>query len=161
MDAQTGPYTLYCFPFSAYSIIVRYAFALRGEPKEQSIEIEEHLINLHKDEEVTEWYLTKVNSKGQVPALTSPKLADPITESVDIILFMANFYPSLLPHEHKDTIQELLQEGSTIQLASLSTPPHKLEQYSSGVPALYIQDLLNREDISPQYRKSLEFKRDL
>jgi hypothetical protein len=61
-------YTLYHFPFSLFSIMVRYAVALRGEPgdENQRMEISQKTVNLHRDENLSEWYLTKVNPKGQV-----------------------------------------------------------------------------------------------
>jgi glutathione S-transferase len=58
--------TLYHFPFSLFSIMVRYAIALRGESDGQEVEVEERVVNLNKNEHLSEWYLTEINPKGQV-----------------------------------------------------------------------------------------------
>jgi hypothetical protein len=61
-------YVLYHFPFSPFSIMVRYAVSLRGEPSSagETISIGEKIVNLHRDENLAEWYLLEVNPKGQV-----------------------------------------------------------------------------------------------
>jgi hypothetical protein len=67
-----APYILYYFQFSNFSIMVRYAIALRGEPGSEAMTIEEKSINLHKDEHLQEWYLADINPKGQVSIIECP-----------------------------------------------------------------------------------------
>lgn len=62
-----GPvYTLYYFPFSLYSILVRFAIELgySMNPK-SSPNVRLRLVNLYREENLSEEYL-KVNQKGQV-----------------------------------------------------------------------------------------------
>jgi hypothetical protein len=59
-------YTLYYFPFSLFSIMVRYAIALGAESGDKEMVIDQKIVNLHKDEHLSEWYLTEINAKGQV-----------------------------------------------------------------------------------------------
>jgi hypothetical protein len=59
-------YTLYHFPFSLFSIMVRYAIALGQASHEAGLRIEEKIVDLHRDENLSEWYLTEINPKGQV-----------------------------------------------------------------------------------------------
>lgn len=172
-----APYTLYYFPFSSFSSMVRYAIALQGEPSNEPMEIQQKNVNLHKAEHLQEWYLTEINQKGQVrstksitwhhdqqlqvPVLASPELVKPITESLKITLHVAQFYPSLLPPQHEATILKLLDELHAIQPLSLSIPPHEINEGSGDIPNPMIEELLLNDDISPKYRKSLEYKRDL
>jgi hypothetical protein len=46
--------------------MVRYAIALDGVSDKTGLCIEEKIIDLHRDENLSQWYLTEVNQKGQV-----------------------------------------------------------------------------------------------
>lgn len=61
-------YTLYYFQWSLWSLVARYAIALRGEPSapEAAMEIGEKFIDIHNGDNLAEWYLVEVNPKGQV-----------------------------------------------------------------------------------------------
>jgi hypothetical protein len=71
-SGHKAPYVLYHHPYSICSIMVRYALALRGEPKAASDEmvVEERVVEIFKGEQLTEHFLCEVNPKGQVR--TSP-----------------------------------------------------------------------------------------
>lgn len=64
--------TLYCYPFSLYSIMVRYLIQLAkksGEPHDttsSALRIRERALDLDHDENIAEWYILNVNRKGQV-----------------------------------------------------------------------------------------------
>jgi hypothetical protein len=60
--------TLYYFPFSLYSIMARLTLALgvkSGEPT-KPVTVQLRLLNLHRDENLEEWFLLTMNPKGQV-----------------------------------------------------------------------------------------------
>ena len=61
-------YTLYHFPWSLFSLTVRYTIALRGEPTSLAgeMKIVEKVVNLQRDENLAEGYLLGINPKGQV-----------------------------------------------------------------------------------------------
>ena len=61
-------YTLLHNPFSICSLMVRYAIAVRGEPKDESsaMSITEQVVDLFHSEQLKEEYLCEVNPKGQV-----------------------------------------------------------------------------------------------
>jgi glutathione S-transferase len=153
-------FTLYHFPFSLFSIIVRYAIALGGDASED-VHIEQTIIDLHRDENLSEFYLTKINPKGQVPALTSTILPEPVTGSLEIILYLANFLPNLVPEIHKSIIIELLNELHAIQPLSLSAPPLEREKQQEGNVNPKIDEYLQQDAISTSWQKALEYKKIL
>ena len=59
---------LYHFDYSICSIMARFAYALRGTPKDpkNEIRIEERQVNLGKGEQLTEHYLCDINPAGDV-----------------------------------------------------------------------------------------------
>lgn len=73
MDARPL-YTLHYFPFSLDSLTVRFGLVL-GETLNPIMapRVKVRLVNLHRDEHLSEPYLTLVNTKGEVdnpPSLT-------------------------------------------------------------------------------------------
>lgn len=60
-------YTLHYFPFSLYSLMVRFGFVL-GESLNPNTapKLKVRLVNLHRGDHLSEPYLTLVNTKGQV-----------------------------------------------------------------------------------------------
>lgn len=67
MAAENDVYTLHYFPFSLYSLMVRFALVVgRRLNPETAPKVEIKLVNLHREENFSEQYLTLVNSKGQV-----------------------------------------------------------------------------------------------
>lgn len=70
MATDNDVYTLHYFPFSLYSLMVRFALVIgRRLNPDTAPNVEIKLVNLHREENFSEQYLTLVNSKGQV----SPK----------------------------------------------------------------------------------------
>ncbi|MCJ1357372.1 MAG: hypothetical protein MMC33_007368 [Icmadophila ericetorum] len=153
-------YTLYYFQWSLFSTVARYTIALRGEPSSPALamNIEEKVIDLYKAENISEWYLVNINPKGQVPALASPKLPSPITETLDITYLLSESYPRLLPSVHRETIKSLLSELNSISAFALSFEPPKNQ--AEGSPNPKIDQYLAQPDISDTWRKALEFKRE-
>jgi hypothetical protein len=93
--------------------------------------------------------------------MTSSSLTQPITESLEVTLHMASFYPNLLPESHKPAVIELLGELHAIQPLSLSAPPLEPQDQSLGYVNSIADEYLLHEDISPSWRKALEYKRTL
>lgn len=61
-DNSSVKCTLYCFPFSLYSIMVRYLIQLANRPADshdaasQKLSIHERILDLQHDENIDEWY---------------------------------------------------------------------------------------------------------
>ena len=74
-DEAPPVYTLHYFPFSLYSLMSRFAFVLgQALNPETAPRLEVKMVNLHREENYSERYLTQVNPKGQV----SPRLVPPM-----------------------------------------------------------------------------------
>ena len=183
--ASSNSYALHIFPFSLYSIIARFTYALGRKSASNTgnggVKIENKLVNLHRDENIAEEYLLMVNPKGQVcntplcpsmltrdelqlrqsrqvPALTGGSLPSPLTDSLDISYWLCIYYPHLLPAVHESTIRSMLSQLHDIQALSLTI---RKEYWADGVPAPSVDALLSKTDISTAYRHALEFKRNL
>ena len=100
-----------------------------------------------------------LRTKIQVPALASPNLDQPLTESLDISYWLCSFSPGLLPGEYEVTIRTLLSKLGDPQAESLSVT--NKEDRSEGLPCPTVDALLAKEDIGFHYRQALEYKRDL
>ncbi|KUI63601.1 hypothetical protein VM1G_10280 [Cytospora mali] len=158
-------YTLYVFPFSLYSIMVRFTISLgshyhRGPGGLPNIT--HKLVNLHRDENLEEWYLTTVNPKGQVPAMFGQRSDQPfiakVTESLKISnLFCSLYFPGMMPDEHRATIEDLLDKLHAIQAFSL-TVKDPAEEYKVEIRDQKLDELLKSKDISETYRRALEYK---
>lgn len=60
-------YTLHYFPFSLYSLMARFGFVLgQALNRASAPRLEVRLIDLHRDQHLSEAYLTQVTCKGQV-----------------------------------------------------------------------------------------------
>ncbi|KAJ9150706.1 hypothetical protein NKR23_g3388 [Pleurostoma richardsiae] len=162
--AAEAHYVLHVFPFSLYSIMARFTAALgaayQAPPGKRPPRIELRLVDLHRDEELTEPYLTGVNPKGQVPAMTSPALPATITDSLDISYYLAKkHFPGMLPDANRGEIEALLAKLHAIQGMSLSVAKVP-EGCEIEFPSPGLNALLSRDDISESYRKALEFKKE-
>ncbi|CAG9982469.1 unnamed protein product [Clonostachys byssicola] len=157
-DLTNAEYTLYSSPFSLYSMMARHTVQLgpltdnAAPPKKISLSF----MNNSKNDNIKEEYL-KINPKGQIPSLTGDVLSEPLTDSISISLYLAEkHYPSLLPAAHATVIRQLL--GRIHQIHGLSINNKKatpeMQKYNPSPAA----DILKRTDISPEYRKALEFK---
>lgn len=164
-----GPYTLLIFPFSLYSIMARFAIEL-GKEYHQGPNgvpnISHRLIDLHRDENLEEWFLTEINPTGQVPVMTrewdnrstKPRL-EVTTESVVISKFFGeHFFPGLLGGARAGEVDRLLAKIHEIQAFSLSIKSPTKEQ-AVEVPDPGQDERLARTNISDKYRRALEYKR--
>ncbi|KAL2283260.1 hypothetical protein FJTKL_10136 [Diaporthe vaccinii] len=160
-------YLLHNQPFSLFSMMVRFTYALgrtSADPATVGVHLENKLVDHHRDENLAEDYLLNINPKGQVPALTGPKLPAPLTDSVDISYWLCGHYPKLLPPDHESTIRDMFRKLHDIPIFTLSArrdsmPP---EWLANGIPPTAVDALLARPDseISPAYRRALENKRE-
>lgn len=70
MSTSDATHKLYHFTFSICSIMVRYTFALRGEPADpgNKMRLTEEEVNIMKGEQLTEHFLCDINPAGEVSA---------------------------------------------------------------------------------------------
>ena len=165
-------YTLYSFPFSLFSLMARYTIALCGPPLSPSrdMPITVQTIDLHADENLSEHYLTSIKPRGQVPALASPQLPEPLTSTLEMTRLLGASYPSLYPPVHVAVIEKLLGQLHAIQPLSLSVSMsaakatsgeghHSKEQEPAPLlrnPGL--EERLAHPETSESYRSALRFK---
>ncbi|KAK7960708.1 hypothetical protein PG996_011350 [Apiospora saccharicola] len=155
--------TLYCYPFSLYSIMVRYLIQLAkrsGESHDETssaLHIREQALDLDHDENIAEWYLLNMNRKGQVPAMTVEGRAAPITDSLDISYWLCDMFPHLLPQQHEATIRRLLRDLHAIEGISITIRRREGPEEDLIDPC--VDKALARDDISPEYRQALEAKK--
>jgi glutathione S-transferase len=117
-------------------------------------------INHKAHENLNEEYLIKINPKGQVPAMTGNFLERPLTDSRSISLHLAEkHYPSMLPEKHAAVIRDLFERLHAVYGLSISNknPTPEMTNYNPSP----VEKILERTDISPQYRAALEKKLDL
>lgn len=158
----TAPFTIHYGTFSLWSTMARLTFALRGSPLPSRPEMTLHKTPLsiapQNPEQLSEEYLTKINPKGQVPALVGPPALLPggaLADSEAISYFFADWYPSLLPKEHEAEIRELAANLRQVNLAILTFG------VKIPLPPLFIAKIgtmLEQDDISAEYREALENK---
>lgn len=156
---QSTSYTLHMFPFSLYSLMAKFTWVLgRSTAPDARVDVAMMLVNLHRDENVSEAYLVGINPKGQVPALTGGELARPLTDSLDISYFFCkDHFPALLPAAHESTIANLLGQLHAIRALSLSVP--QASRQDREVPCPRVDELLASDQLGSAYRQALEFKR--
>ncbi len=154
--ASNDAYTVHHNPFSVCSIMTRMTLAMRKPTTSPDPNtFHEQLVDIYKDEQLSEPFLTTVNPKGQVPAMTGGSLSEPLTDSLDITYYLCDLYPNLAPAEHKEVIYRLLKELHQIQYLSLSFTP---AQNRAGGITVAIEKLAAQPDISERYREALKFK---
>ncbi|KAI1383404.1 uncharacterized protein F4822DRAFT_76606 [Hypoxylon trugodes] len=154
------PFTLYSSTYSICAIMVQMTYELRGSPPEgrPDMKIDRKIIDIsHKGrEQLSEFYLLNVNPEGVVPVLVNDKvLGKPMPESVDISLYIADWYPSLLPSRHKQVIEELLDELHQISYKLLTFGTQTTFPTTS---VAWLREQSQRPDISDAYRKALKYK---
>ncbi|KAJ3497129.1 hypothetical protein NLG97_g2140 [Lecanicillium saksenae] len=149
-------YTLHMFPFSLYSIMVMYTYVLGKDVSDGlgGVAISNKLVNLHRDENIDEDYLKRVNPKGLVPTLTGGSLTEPLPESLAISYWLSSHYPRLLPEAREKDIRQLLSDIHSIQGMCLSVERGtRMEKVPCDA-----DEPLQRTDLSPEYRQALEYK---
>ncbi|KAH7019970.1 hypothetical protein EDB80DRAFT_212466 [Ilyonectria destructans] len=146
-------YTLHYFPFSLYSLMVRFGFVL-GESLNPNTapKLKVRLVNLHRGDHLSEPYLTLVNTKAQVPVLTSPHLPASLDDGRSVALWLCKEQPELVPEEHEEAISSLMDKIYSLQAISLALSAEN-QQYGFPNEAAA---LLEKNDLSPKYRRALE-----
>ncbi|PTB45317.1 hypothetical protein M441DRAFT_64980 [Trichoderma asperellum CBS 433.97] len=155
MATNNDVYTLHYFPFSLYSLMVRFALVIgRRLNPDTAPNVEIKLVNLHREENFSEQYLTLVNSKGQVPALTSAAFSSPLAESYDISKWLCEKQPDLIPEEHREAIESLMDKLYSFHAKTLTIGS---DQKKHGIPNR-AAELLEQKDLSESHRRALEIK---
>ncbi|KAH8683737.1 hypothetical protein BGZ61DRAFT_456240 [Ilyonectria robusta] len=153
-------FTLYHNTYSVCSIMVRMTLAFRGAPKDDAsaMDVEERIVDIFHEEQLSEEFLCTVNELGQVPVLASSNLPENIKDSLDITHFIAKSYPSLIPATHSEQITRLLFKLHDMNYFSLSFAGRPIVAASivAGV-----EKRLQQTDNSERYRKALESKLDM
>ncbi|CAH0039286.1 unnamed protein product [Clonostachys solani] len=152
--ADSPVYTLYHFPFSLYSLMVRLAFAF-GEKlnPENAPRIKLELVNLHQQENLSEDFLT-LNPKGQVPVLASPALSEPLTDSYEIAKWLSLQQTDLIPEEHNVIITKIMNDLHGIHAQALALSP---DICKDGIPN-QAAAMLERNQLTASHRRRLEIK---
>ncbi|KAF4449350.1 hypothetical protein F53441_7328 [Fusarium austroafricanum] len=156
---KDAEYTLYSSPFSLYSMMARHTILLgpktHGAMPPKSITL--HFIDHKNNQNLNEDYLININPRGQVPAMTGTFLEKPLTESRAISLHMAEkHYPAMMPTKYETAVKDLFERLHAVYGLSIfnkNPTPDMTKRNPSPV-----EKILERTDISPQYRKALEAK---
>lgn len=158
---EAATHTLHHDPVSICSVMVRYTYALRGEPKDNSaaMTVQEQPLSIRRGEHLAKDFLCNINRNGEVPVLVSAGSgiapSEPMPDSMAITYFLASRYPSLLPEPHENEIKTRLEELHHVNFFSL-TFTGKPEVQRRNIASL--QSRLDDEDASERYRKILEDK---
>lgn len=105
--------------------------------------------------------LTQIFS-NQVPCLSFRDNRPPLTDSLPISWWVAERCPKLLGGRHEPEVRRLVADIHGFHAFALSVTDQEREEISSSSVDHFstaADEALERE-ISPEYRKALEFKRD-
>ncbi|KAM0351739.1 hypothetical protein ACHAPU_002251 [Fusarium lateritium] len=114
-------------------------------------------VNHKAHENLNEDYLIKVNPKGQVPSMTGDVLDKPLTDSLSISLHLAEkHYPAMLGAQHENVVRDLFGRLHAVYGLSISNknPTPEMTKHNPSP----VERILQRDDISPEYRSALEAK---
>ncbi|KAJ6789437.1 hypothetical protein PWT90_00238 [Aphanocladium album] len=139
--------------------MVMYTYVLGKELSdgEAGVSISNKLVNLHRDENIHEEYLKKINPKGLVPTLTGGSLTEPLPESLAISYWLSSHYPRLLPVAKEQSIRKLLNDIHSIQGMCLSVAKGtRMDKVPCDA-----DEPLQRTDLSSEYRQALEYKQKI
>lgn len=92
--------------------------------------------------------------REQVPALTSASLASPLVESYDISKWLCEKQPELIPSEHRETIQSLMDKLYDFHAKTLTIGS---DEKKHGIPNR-AAELLEQKDLTEPHRRALEMK---
>ncbi|EGX90038.1 hypothetical protein CCM_06458 [Cordyceps militaris CM01] len=151
--------------------MVMYTYVLAKQRSgDGGVTLSNKLVNLHRDENIDQEFLGRVNPKGlvirpfahlcsrakpeKVPVLSGGTLSQPMPESLDISYWLCSHYPHSLPKANESVIRQLLQDIHTIQGLCLSIAKG---QRMDKLPC-DADEPLRRDDLSPKYRRALEYK---
>jgi len=161
-DTNANPdgtvYILYHNYYSICSIMMRYLMRIRGDPANSAVKMNvmEKNIDIFNEEQFSEEYLLKVNPNGQVPVLGSPvAFSFPLAQTTAISAYVSDRYPSLLPGAHAETIKKSLIKMHELNFFTLSFL--KSPKLASGFADVVLKRL-DKDGISEEYRKALEYK---
>lgn len=116
-----------------------------------------HFIDHKAHENLGEDYLINVNPRGQVPAMQGNLLKETLTESRAISLHLAEkHYPAMLGDKCENTVRDLFERLHAVYGLSISNPKPTAEMTRRNPSP--VEKMLQRTDISPQYRAALEAK---
>ncbi|KAK8015848.1 Thioredoxin-like protein [Apiospora marii] len=133
--------TLYCYPFSLYSIMVRYLIQL-AKASGEAHDATSSALSIQR---------------CQVPAMMVEGRAAPITDSLDISYWLCDMFPQLLPSQHEATIRRLLRDLHAIE--GISVTIRRREGPEEDLIDPCVDNALARDDISLEYRQALEAKK--
>lgn len=140
--------------------MVRTTFAMRGKPRAGRPDMIWNYkvldISAENPEQLSEFYLCSINPAGKVPSLANDQLLEkPMPESLTITSYLCEWYPDLLPEQHKRTIKDLLQEVHGINAAILTFGP---KNPNPGKWRATAEARSKEEGTSEAYKKALEHK---
>lgn len=96
----------------------------------------------------------KLTNGIQVPALTSPQMPSALDDSHDIIDWLCERQPELIPEEHRETIERLVQKMYAFHALPFAIKP---EDRKYGIPN-QAAEKLEHTDISEEHRRALEIR---
>ncbi|KAF2769997.1 hypothetical protein EJ03DRAFT_343057 [Teratosphaeria nubilosa] len=158
MAANNPTHILYHFDYSICSIMVRYAFALRGNARDTAHEIrlkEEPVDIVKAKEQLSEHYLCDINANGEVPVLQPAASGEkPIPDSVEITKYLAGSYPTMIPTSHESQIKQMLSDlhGVSFFAFTFAGKPQSIEGSKNT-----LEEKL-AAGVSDTYRKAIETK---
>jgi hypothetical protein len=80
-----------------------------------------------------------------------------LRDSLDIAHWVCEQVPALLGGEHQETIMVLVQRLHEFHFVPLSVSAEYRQRYARGMPS-DAEDILEKQGVSEDYRKALEFK---
>lgn len=95
----------------------------------------------------------------EVPTMVVDGLAAPIRDSLEISYWLCTIYPKLLPQSHEVKIRTWLSELHAIEGLSLSAA--RPEQPKEDIVDDACDELLADTDSSDEYRRALEYKKEV
>lgn len=90
----------------------------------------------------------------QVPALTSDAFTSPLAESYDISKWLCKKQPDLIPEQHRETIQSLMDKLYSFHAKTLTIGS---DEKKHGIPNR-AAELLEQKDLTEPHRRALEIK---
>lgn len=89
-----------------------------------------------------------------MPALTSPALASPFTDSYDISKWLCEKQPELIPEDHREIIQKMMEKLYSFHAMTLTIGPDERKHGILNRAA----ELLEKKDLTERHRRALELK---
>jgi hypothetical protein len=93
----------------------------------------------------------------QVPAITSPALEKPMSDSLNITNYFATMFPNLKPAGYEAKIDEILYKIHHLPFFTLSFSGQRAQPIPRGTRDV-MKEMLKGNDLSTAHRKALEGK---